>query len=178
MFTKIIVATDGSSLAGKAVETAAKLAVKCGSELTILHVLMHGAAPAALKRLVEVEHLIKDHPHLQEALGNIGGLLPGQLDAAASDVKQHHLDHQIIEAFGERVVERAIINVRELGVPSPKRVILEGDTAHQIVAAANRLGADLIVLGSRGLGPLKGLVMGSVSQKVSEQAHCTCMFVK
>ena len=178
MFTKIVAATDGSPLAEKAIETAAKLAVKCGSELTILHVLMHGAAPATLKRMVEVEHLIKDQPHLQEALGSMGGLLPGQLDAGSSDVEKDHLDHQIIEAFGKRVVDRAIADVRELGAPSPKWEVLEGDTANQIVAAANRLGANLIVLGSRGLGPLKGFVMGSVSQKVSEQAHCTCMFVK
>lgn len=178
MFAKIVVATDGSPLGKKALTVAADLAVKYDSELTILHVLMHGAAPAALRQLVEFEHFVKDQPHLQDALGNMGGLPPGQMDAATSDVQQHHLDHKIIENFGERVVERAMLDVRDQGVPAPKQEILEGNAANEIVASAKRLGADLIVLGSRGLGPLKGMVMGSVSQKVSEKAPCTCMFVK
>ena len=44
--------------------------------------------------------------------------------------------------------------------------------------AAKKEAADMIVLGSRGLGHIAGLVMGSVSHKVSHLSDCTCITVK
>jgi len=38
--------------------------------------------------------------------------------------------------------------------------------------------ADMIVMGSRGVSDLKGLVMGSVSHKVMQLAPCTCVSVR
>ncbi|MBF1324840.1 MAG: universal stress protein, partial [Megasphaera micronuciformis] len=43
---------------------------------------------------------------------------------------------------------------------------------------AKKNNADLIVMGSRGLGPLKGLFMGSVSSFVVTHAACPVMIVK
>jgi nucleotide-binding universal stress UspA family protein len=53
-----------------------------------------------------------------------------------------------------------------------------GDPADAILEAAKREKADTIVLGSRGLGDFKGLVLGSVSHKVAAHAECTCITVK
>jgi len=36
----------------------------------------------------------------------------------------------------------------------------------------------MIVMGSRGLSDFKGLLLGSISHKVSAQAECTCVTVK
>ena len=47
-----------------------------------------------------------------------------------------------------------------------------------IVDAAEDCGADLIVMGSRGLGLVKGVLLGSVSQYVVENAKCAVMVVK
>ncbi len=52
---------------------------------------------------------------------------------------------------------------------SPAVVILE-------FAANNDI--DLIVMGSRGLGIVKGVLLGSVSQYIVEQAKCPVMVVK
>jgi nucleotide-binding universal stress UspA family protein len=52
-----------------------------------------------------------------------------------------------------------------------------GDPANAIVGYADRNGIDLIVLGSRGLGQVEGMLMGSVSRKVSNLAAVACMVV-
>lgn len=53
-----------------------------------------------------------------------------------------------------------------------------GDAAAEIVRVADQSGADLIVLGARGLNPVKRLVLGSVSTKVLHQATCDVLVVK
>ncbi len=53
-----------------------------------------------------------------------------------------------------------------------------GDAAPVILATAKECGADLIVLGSRGLSDLRGLMMGSVSHKVANLAEVTVLTVK
>ena len=53
-----------------------------------------------------------------------------------------------------------------------------GDAAEAILRVADAEGADLNIMGGRGPGGLKSLVVGSVSQKVSHLANCTCITVK
>ena len=53
-----------------------------------------------------------------------------------------------------------------------------GDPDAEIVGLAGRLGAGLIVVGSRGLGPLRRALMGSVSDSVVRHAHCPVMVVR
>ena len=48
----------------------------------------------------------------------------------------------------------------------------------EIVGLADELGAGLIVLGSRGLGPLRRALMGSVSDSVIRHAHCPVLVVR
>jgi nucleotide-binding universal stress UspA family protein len=48
----------------------------------------------------------------------------------------------------------------------------------EIVALAEELGADLIVMGSRGLGGVRRALMGSVSDSVVRHAHCPVLVVR
>jgi nucleotide-binding universal stress UspA family protein len=48
----------------------------------------------------------------------------------------------------------------------------------EIVGLADELDAGLIVLGSRGLGPLRRALMGSVSDSVVRHAHCPVLIVR
>lgn len=56
--------------------------------------------------------------------------------------------------------------------------LLEGPPAEAILSVAQTSHADLIIMGTRGLGALKGLVLGSVSHKVVQLAHCPVLMVR
>lgn len=47
-----------------------------------------------------------------------------------------------------------------------KTVLLEGEPADSIIKYAQEQGIEHIIMGSRGMGALRGMVLGSVSQKV------------
>ena len=53
-----------------------------------------------------------------------------------------------------------------------------GSPAVVILDVAESLKADLIVMGSRGLGVVKGVLLGSVSQYIVEQSDCPVLVVK
>lgn len=55
-------------------------------------------------------------------------------------------------------------------------VLLEGDPAAEIVAYADEANIDVIVMGTRGRGG--DCVMGSVAERVLQEAHCSVLVVK
>lgn len=59
-----------------------------------------------------------------------------------------------------------------------RREILEGSPAEAILEVANTRNVDLIIMGTRGLGRLAGLLLGSQSQKVAAHAKCPVLLVR
>jgi nucleotide-binding universal stress UspA family protein len=55
--------------------------------------------------------------------------------------------------------------------------LCEGPEAESILKEVDKCKADLIVMGTRGLGTLKGLLVGSISRKVIHYASCPVMVV-
>ena len=89
------------------------------------------------------------------------------------------LSAELLEAVnkaGDIVLTHAEENAPE-GVET-ERILETGSPAPTIVDVAEDCGADLIVMGSRGLGLVKGVLLGSVSQYVVENAKCAVMVVK
>jgi nucleotide-binding universal stress UspA family protein len=58
------------------------------------------------------------------------------------------------------------------------RELLFGSPAESILQVAETRACDLIVMGTRGLGLLKGLLLGSQSQKVISHSTCPVLVVK
>lgn len=56
--------------------------------------------------------------------------------------------------------------------------LLEGPAAEAIIEVAATRKSDVIVMGSRGLGTLAGLLLGSTSQKVVAHASCPVLIVR
>ena len=73
-------------------------------------------------------------------------------------------------------VARAHGYLRERGIDSEMR-IAHGEPAKEILAVACAAPYDLIIMGSRGLGPLKGALLGSVTRKVIRDAPCGVVVV-
>jgi len=64
------------------------------------------------------------------------------------------------------------------GVKNVSQHIDEGNPVEIILKLAESADADMIVMGSRGLSELKGMLLGSVSYKVNNLSKCTCVTVK
>lgn len=84
----------------------------------------------------------------------------------------------VLDEMTERVLDEAKEMARRHGIKTPKTEVKTGNPARAIITFAERSKADAIVMGSRGLGDIEGLLLGSVSHKVSILAKCTCITVK
>ena len=57
-------------------------------------------------------------------------------------------------------------------------VIIEGDPASKIIGYSEMEKFDIIIIGSRGMGQFKEMILGSVSNKVLHHAKCSVMVVR
>jgi nucleotide-binding universal stress UspA family protein len=173
---RILVALDGSEHSDKALDLASDIAGKYAAELILLHVLSDKPLTDAERHMAEVEYL-DDLLSSLETSDPIGG---GDPRLRAQRVLQHYADvaHRFRQAMGDRLMSRARAHAQEKGVQQVRTLLEDGDPAATILRLAKGLDVDMIVLGSRGLGDVKGLLMGSVSHKVAHLAECTCVAVK
>ena len=174
MFNTILVATDDSDHAIKAVKLAGELAEKYRAKLIVAHVLEYGRIPEGVLRMLEVEHLVEPHKPHQSGMAYPGS---GLATATVQDQESDYEAARMAGVLGEQIVQRAKTTARDKGVSEISTRIMDGDPAHGILECAEKEQADLIVIGSRGLSDLKGLLMGSVSHKVCQLAKCTCLTV-
>lgn len=174
MFKTILVPTDGSDHANKAVRIAGDLAGKYDADLVLLHVLLRGHLNEGLERYAEVEGLVKSQP-LSEAVASIpSARFPVSIIPANAD----NTKESVLNATAELVLRTAKEAAREQGASRLRTLIEDGDPAQRILERAASESADLIVMGSRGFSDLKALIVGSVSHKVSHLAPCAVMSVR
>jgi nucleotide-binding universal stress UspA family protein len=96
--------------------------------------------------------------------------MPGPLIATASNTNAG--PESDAQALLARVLHAAY------GTDDPPNVSVrahEGDAAQFLLAQSET--AQLLVIGSRGLGEVAGLLLGSVSARCAEQAHCPVLII-
>ena len=147
MYQAIVVGTDGSETANIAVGRATELAKLTGATLHIVHVFQ------PLTRTHLGASATVASPTIDIVQVNEG------IEGHAHDV----LDHAAAAA------KRADVKVEVHALP--------GDPADTLVAAAKNVGADLVVVGSRGMSGVKRFVLGSVPNKVSHHCPCSLLIV-
>lgn len=78
---------------------------------------------------------------------------------------------------GREAVERAVEYLKKEGVEAD-RLVENGEADAVIVGAADKIGADLIVMGTHGRTGWERVVVGSVAERVIGQAKCPILVVK
>lgn len=147
----ILLATDGSEPAGKALQLAADLAVARRAAVIVLHVLPREPMPEALRAFAAAEGI-----PLEEEVG------------------RWHEERRL----GDAIAREAAARLRAAGVAEVETLVEEGAPAPAILAVARARAVDAIVLGSRGRGALAAALLGSVAQRVAQEAPCTCVIVR
>jgi len=80
--------------------------------------------------------------------------------------------------IGDFLVEKAAKKAKSKSIKNIKTYVENGDAAETVLEIAKDNDVDAIITGSRGLGNLSTLLLGSVSYKINQLAECTCMNVK
>lgn len=176
MIKSILVATDGSDHANKALDLASDIAAKYGARMILLHVLMRDASIAEIRKLIDVSELPAE---MQDEIERLAAVPDGtaSISGVYADIPVA-ISGTILDAVGSRITDAARKDAAEKGVSEISTVLAVGDPARRILQTAENEDADMIVMGSRGFGDLRGLLVGSVSHKVSHLSKCTCVTVK
>jgi len=144
MFAAIVVGTDGSETAARAVAMATEMARVHGARLHLV-TAYEPVVPA-----LSAEE--------QEALGELAWMAsPGER--------------------AERIAAGAADEAGDAGIEVETHVTV-GDPAHALIDVAEQRGADLIVVGNKGLSSPARFLLGSVPSKVVHHAPCHVLVVR
>jgi nucleotide-binding universal stress UspA family protein len=149
MLKTILVALDGSKHAKRAAALAINLAQHYGSRLQFISVMKKPPA--------RVSKEVQRYMEIEQLKGTPDQLVPDVAKNILAEAEKH---------------------ARDKGVKDVRTIAKSGPVARTIVDVAKRQKADVIVMGSRGLGTVEGFLLGSVSHKVVSLAECNVMTVR
>ena len=104
--------------------------------------------------------------------------LPVELRNMAEVEKLMGSRSEVMSFVAKKILADAEARARSVGVTDVHAESIEGEPATTIIDRAAAHGADLIVMGTRGLGTVKSMMLGSVSRKVSNMAGVSCLVVR
>ena len=148
----VLLATDGSPDAWKAVSILKELGLPPGSTITLLHVIK--------KHIYETTQFVDRARKSQTEFSKLAKDLCRDRDSA-----------------GVRLLNDTRDALGSLSLPIQERVAL-GHEAEEILKAARQQTADLILMGSRGKTGLRRFLMGGVARTVSRHAPCSVLVVR
>jgi len=143
----VLLAHDGSAHSDRAVEFVANLPLPAETEVSLVHVVR------PLHPFTDISGF--GDSHLYEAL-----------DAAQAERREQ----------GEAILRAAAARLEAAGRRSTTEV-LDGDPASVILSAAEGRKADLIVVGARGLSRIAKLLIGSVTDRLLNEAQGSLLVV-
>ena len=148
MSGQILVPVDGSDHSMRALKVACELAKGEQRTIRLLHVVPNSGVPAGLKRFADVEHIHSPPEYLYET------------------------------AIAENVLNTARDQALTDGAQHVECSIEHGDATKGILEVAGREDVETVVMGTRGLSDIQGMIFGSVAHKVAHAAACRVIVVK
>jgi nucleotide-binding universal stress UspA family protein len=153
--TKILLATDGSSEAELATQTAVDLARMSDSELHVVYVENYSSIALLYPEVSDPE-----------------GVAPMWDPILKEDLERSS------EQRSRELLDAEVERVHSAGGTVAQAHLMMGEVAREIVHLAEDLRAGLIVMGSRGRGGIRRALIGSVSDSVVRHAHCPVMVTR
>lgn len=178
MFSKILVAFDGSKPSLDAVESAMEIGRKYNSSLIILHVLDSYKYPYLLSSVILAptfgsDKFEKEREKFEELMKslkekyiskNSEGVKKDISVASETNIGDSSYSSNVTTS-GNEMFETAIVEA-------------ETSTASTIVDYAESKNVDLLVIGSKGRTGLKKMLVGSTATEVVKYAHCPVIVVR
>jgi nucleotide-binding universal stress UspA family protein len=140
----IVVGTDGSETAGRAVRAAGQLSL--GAEVRI--------------------HVVSAYQ--PRAVGRVGFVVSSAPEGSWQDKLEKEVETLLQDAAGTLTAMGAKVECHACA----------GDAAEAILDVAEKEGADLIVVGDRGMRGARRFLLGSVPGKISHHAPCSVMIIR
>lgn len=150
MLDKVLVPTDGSETANRAIAFAARLLGNTSCKVTLLSVV--------------------EEP-VYSAFWSDGLIAPEVLMPPPEELREE------LDQRAEEVLKESAQPLRDAGLEVQAKVRF-GNPANEIVQEAEEGGYDMIVMGSHGRGAIGGLLLGSVSNRVMHHAPCPVLIVR
>ena len=156
MFKKLLVARDGSESSVRASHAALELAEKLKADLVVLHAII----PPALYYHAEIT-------------------AEGPVIEPPTHEKEIDLYLEYARRMGLGIVDPTVSEAKKRGITVKADISQATDSVVEtIVNQAVKENADLIVVGTRGLGGFKKLLLGSVSSGVVDHADCPVLVIR
>ena len=173
---RILVALDGSTHSDRALDIAADLAEKYQAELLLVHATPTAPLDESERHMAAVEYA----DELSSWAKDWSETRSGEERPSGPELLLRYGDlaSRFRELMGKRLMSSAESKLQGRSLRSTESILQTGDPAKTILDLAESRNVDAIVIGSRGLGEISGLFLGSVSNKVNQLTNCVCITVK
>jgi nucleotide-binding universal stress UspA family protein len=151
---KVLLVSDGSPCSNLACDFLGAFPLPAGTQITAMHVL-----PPILPPII-----------MEPGLGTVSSHT-----IITSDELQ--VEREQTEKDGEVILDETVRRMQMHGMEVEPHIV-RGDAAEEIIAFARENGFDLIVAGSRGMGAVRGWIMGSVSRKLVHYSNCSVLIAR
>ena len=159
---KWIVALDGSEGGQQALKQAVALAKGSGAELLLTTVVE------------PVSHLMYP-PATGSATIDWGTASPESIAKFQRDAQEAH--EQRLQEFGKQLLQKAQETCEKENISCQTRLFI-GSPRVELCELITKESADLLIMGTRGLGAIRRLLLGSVSDYMVHHATCSVLIVR
>ena len=105
--------------------------------------------------------------------------VPVYIDPSSEAIRiAHGAAEETVSREAQEVLDAQVEQIEAAGGKVAQTHIRLGRPVEEIITLADEIGAGLIVIGSRGLGGVRRLLLGSVSDSVVRYAHCPVLVVR